>query len=205
MDFKFIENSISKKWIISSPRRANRPDIAKGSELVCPFCLSNESKELEAYRVGGKYPDANWQIRVIPNKFPFASIHEIVIHSPDHHKNFDELPLSQNELILKTYRQRFQAHHDKGQVYIFHNHGQAGGESLPHPHSQIAVIPDFVKQHAQEMSEEVMRQHIELYVNDYSIRLGVEGKQAIEKMHSVFLKQQSPPGPSLSSSRIFLS
>ena len=145
MDFKFIENSISKKWIISSPRRANRPDIAKGSEPVCPFCLGNESKELEAYRVGGEYPDAGWQIKVIPNKFPFAPIHEIVIHSPDHHKNFDELPLSQNELILKTYRQRFQVHHDKGRVYIFHNHGQAGGESLPHPHSQIVVIPDFIK------------------------------------------------------------
>ena len=25
------------------------------------------------------------------------------------------------------------------------NHGEAGGESLPHPHSQLAVVPDFVK------------------------------------------------------------
>ncbi len=145
MDFKFIENSISKKWVISSPRRAKRPDIAKGSEPVCPFCYGNEEKEKESYRVGGKEGEANWKIRVIPNKFPFAPIHEIVIHSPDHHKNFDELPLSQNELILKTYRQRFLEHQDKGQVYIFHNHGETGGESLPHPHSQIAVIPDFVK------------------------------------------------------------
>lgn len=145
MDFKFIENTVSKKWIISSPRRANRPDIAKGLEPVCPFCLGNEGKEKESYRVGGKDGEANWQIRVIPNKFPFAPIHEIVIHSKDHHKNFDELPLSQSELILKTYRQRFQTHQDKGQVYIFHNHGGAGGESLPHPHSQIVVVPDFVK------------------------------------------------------------
>lgn len=145
MDFKFVENSISKKWIISSPRRAKRPDIAKGSEPVCPFCYGNESKEKETYRVGGNEGQANWQVRVIPNKFPFAPIHEIVIHSPDHHKNFDELPLTQNELILQTYKQRFQTHQDKGQVYIFHNHGQAGGESLPHPHSQIVVIPDFVK------------------------------------------------------------
>lgn len=145
MDFKFIENTISKKWVISSPRRARRPDIARGSEPVCPFCYGNEDKEKESYRVGGKNGEANWQIKVVPNKFPFAPIHEIVIHSPDHHKNFDELPLSQNELILKTYRQRFLEHQDKGQVYIFHNHGETGGESLPHPHSQIAVIPDFVK------------------------------------------------------------
>jgi UDPglucose--hexose-1-phosphate uridylyltransferase len=153
MDFKFIENSLSKKWIISSPRRAKRPDIAKGSEPVCPFCYGNEQKEKEAYRFGGEEGNANWQIRVIPNKFPFAPIHEIVIHSPDHHKNFDELPLSQNELILKTYRQRFNDHKDKGQVYIFHNHGEAGGESLPHPHSQIVVIPDFVKLDISPLSE----------------------------------------------------
>lgn len=37
----------------------------------------------------------------------------------------------------------------------------------------------FVKAHAQEMSEEVMYKHIELYVNNYSIDLGKEGKRAI--------------------------
>ncbi len=87
----------------------------------------------------------DWLVRVVPNKFPFAPIHEIVIHSPDHHKNFGELPLSQVELILQTYRQRFIIHKDKGQVYIFHNRGEAGGESLPHPHTQIAVVPNEVK------------------------------------------------------------
>jgi 1,4-dihydroxy-6-naphthoate synthase len=38
----------------------------------------------------------------------------------------------------------------------------------------------FVKQHAQEMSEEVMKKHIELYVNDFSIDLGIIGKNAIQ-------------------------
>jgi 1,4-dihydroxy-6-naphthoate synthase len=41
------------------------------------------------------------------------------------------------------------------------------------------VMP-FVKQHAQEMSEDVMKKHIELYVNQYSIDLGEEGRKAIE-------------------------
>ena len=41
----------------------------------------------------------------------------------------------------------------------------------------------FIKQHAQEMSEEVMYKHIKLYVNDYSIDLGEKGKQAIEKLY----------------------
>jgi len=145
MEFKFLENQVSKNWLVSAPRRAKRPDIAKGTEPVCPFCVGKEGDEKEVFRIGGKEGDSNWLVRVVPNKFPFAPIHEIVIHSPDHHKNFDELPVSQSELILQTYRQRFKTHKDKGQVYIFHNHGEAGGESLPHPHSQIVVIPDNVK------------------------------------------------------------
>lgn len=145
MDFKFVEDPISKRWIISAPRRANRPDIAKGDEPKCPFCPGNELSDPEVFRIGGGNNDQNWQTRVIKNKFPFAPIHEVIIHSPDHHRNFEELPLIQSELILKTFRQRFQAHQDSGQVYIFHNHGEAGGESLPHPHSQLVVIPDFVK------------------------------------------------------------
>ena len=39
---------------------------------------------------------------------------------------------------------------------------------------------DFVKQHAQEMSEEVMKKHIALYVNDFSVDLGNVGKNAIQ-------------------------
>lgn len=37
----------------------------------------------------------------------------------------------------------------------------------------------FVREHAQEMSEEVMYQHIRLYVNVYSIELGVDGRRAV--------------------------
>jgi len=42
-----------------------------------------------------------------------------------------------------------------------------------------ASLP-FVREHAQEMSEDVMYRHIDLYVNDYSVDLGAEGKRAIE-------------------------
>lgn len=155
-DFTFLQNAVSKKWVIQSAKRAARPDVAKGAEPICPFCLGREKDEPEVYRIGGTVPesdlsasnpsgsDAGWLVRVIPNKFPFAPIHEIVIHSPDHHKNFSELPLSQVELIFEAYRQRFRTHKEKGQVIIFHNHGEVGGESLPHPHTQIAVVPNEV-------------------------------------------------------------
>lgn len=44
-------------------------------------------------------------------------------------------------------------------------------------HPNIAA---FVREHAQEMSEEVMQQHIDLYVNNYSLDLGENGRKAIE-------------------------
>lgn len=144
-DFEFLQNPLSKKWIILALRRALRPNVAKGPEPVCPFCTGKEKNEKAVYRIGGKDNDSNWQVRVLPNKFPFAPIHEIVILSPDHHKGFEELPLSQVELVLQTYRQRYNTHKEKGQVYIFHNHAEAGGESLPHPHTQLAVVPFEVR------------------------------------------------------------
>ena len=39
---------------------------------------------------------------------------------------------------------------------------------------------EFIRSHAQEMSEEVMYKHIELYVNKYSLDLGEEGRKAIQ-------------------------
>ena len=40
----------------------------------------------------------------------------------------------------------------------------------------------FIKLHAQEMDENVMYQHIDLYVNKYSVDLGIEGKKAIRTL-----------------------
>jgi 1,4-dihydroxy-6-naphthoate synthase len=47
-------------------------------------------------------------------------------------------------------------------------------------------IAPYVKQHSQAMDEEVMRKHIDLYVNDFSIDLGEKGRLAIEKFYEVF-------------------
>ncbi|MBU3978960.1 hypothetical protein KJ980_05460 [Patescibacteria group bacterium] len=143
-EFKFLQNPITKKWIILDPARSKRPNVGHKAEQICPFCIGREGEEQELYRVGGEERDSNWHIRVVRNKFPFAPIHEIVIHSPDHHKNFEELPLSHIELILGTYRARYLENQSHGQVYIFHNRGIGGGESLPHPHTQVTVIPKSV-------------------------------------------------------------
>ncbi len=41
----------------------------------------------------------------------------------------------------------------------------------------------FVRQHAQEMDEAVMMQHIQLYVNDFTVNLGTKGRQAIRHVY----------------------
>ncbi|MES2892734.1 MAG: 1,4-dihydroxy-6-naphthoate synthase [Bacteroidota bacterium] len=46
-------------------------------------------------------------------------------------------------------------------------------------------LGNFITSNAQEMSEDVMRKHIDLYVNDFSLDLGTIGKKAIEKLLSV--------------------
>ena len=53
------------------------------------------------------------------------------------------------------------------------------------------VLSDYVKQHAQEMSEEVMRKHIDLYVNNFSVDLGEAGKNAVLKLMEVYNKEFS--------------
>jgi len=48
------------------------------------------------------------------------------------------------------------------------------------------ILPDYIKHHSQEMSEQVMRQHIDLYVNDFSIDMGDTGRKAIAKLVQVY-------------------
>ena len=54
-------------------------------------------------------------------------------------------------------------------------------ENYPH-------LSEYVTEHAQAMEEDVMRKHIQLYVNEHTIRLGQEGKQAIGKFYEVYAR-----------------
>jgi 1,4-dihydroxy-6-naphthoate synthase len=63
--------------------------------------------------------------------------------------------------------------------------------SLAYAFKNYPLITDYVKQHSQEMSETVMRQHIDLYVNNYSLQLGADGKAAVNTFLDIYeqLKQ----------------
>lgn len=59
--------------------------------------------------------------------------------------------------------------------------------SLAYAFSNYPLVTDYVKQHSQEMNEEIIRQHIDLYVNNYSLDLGNDGRLAVESLHNIFL------------------
>lgn len=44
------------------------------------------------------------------------------------------------------------------------------------------AVMSYVRQYAQEMDEAVMKQHIDLYVNEFTLSLGTEGLAAIEEL-----------------------
>lgn len=158
---------VSKDWVVIATGRAKRPEaFAKQerhkeevSEKDCPFCnLDNVEKLLEY-----KNSQGQWEVRVIPNKFPAFSqsdklheraegpyslmdgvgFHEVVITS-DHHKSLAELPVEQIEKVIDAYQERYlELANEKfiNYVSIFHNHGKEAGASMRHPHSQIIAIP----------------------------------------------------------------
>ena len=59
-------------------------------------------------------------------------------------------------------------------------------KSVEYAFNHFPFISPYVKDHSQTMEEDVMRKHIDLYVNKFSIDLGEKGKNAIEKFYTVF-------------------
>ena len=56
---------------------------------------------------------------------------------------------------------------------------QAIRNSIVYSHTHQSEALAFCRSLSQEMDEKVLQQHINLYVNDYSINLGKKGRQAI--------------------------
>ena len=59
-------------------------------------------------------------------------------------------------------------------------------ESMEYAFESYPLITDYVKQHSQEMEPDVMNKHIDLYVNKFSINLGNEGRNAVQKFIDVY-------------------
>jgi len=60
--------------------------------------------------------------------------------------------------------------------------GKSIRSSVEHAFANREGTMKYVSEHAQEMSQDVMKQHIALYVNEYSISLGEKGRAAISRL-----------------------
>jgi UDPglucose--hexose-1-phosphate uridylyltransferase len=160
----------SGDWVLLAPGRADRPkflDVKKKlrkplPKKSCPFeALEKKGNEPSLFT----YPnEKNWQIAVIPNKYPaltngpVCSIpfrqgiyhartavgsHNLLL-TRDHNKHFIDL----NKREITKVMEVFQAFHimaakDKCAAYIstFYNYGSSAGASIWHPHYQMLTLP----------------------------------------------------------------
>lgn len=67
--------------------------------------------------------------------------------------------------------------------------------SLERANADRSRLSGYVREHAQELEEAVMRQHVDLYVNDFSLGLGDEGRRAVETLVQVY-RRLHPDAPS---------
>lgn len=66
-------------------------------------------------------------------------------------------------------------------------------KSVAYAFKNYPAITDYVRLQAQEMNEDVMRKHIDLYVNDYTIDLGENGKKAVQQLMNVYAQINNLP------------
>ena len=64
-------------------------------------------------------------------------------------------------------------------------------KSIEMAYTTYPVLNEYITSHAQEMSEDVMRKHIGLYVNAFSLDLGDVGNAAVKKLMGVYAGTRS--------------
>lgn len=145
----FIFDPLTGEPTILATNRAKRTDqtgaissiIASDSkEKPCFFCKGNENMTPSTIYIDSD----DWNVRVFKNKFPLMEDHEIIVHSPFHDKDIEDLPCAQNVRIIRAFLNRvsYYGTQDK-EIIIFNNRGGKAGASILHPHSQIIAAKGF--------------------------------------------------------------
>ena len=165
---------ITGRWVIINAQEQNhlldlRPVDHDGDEGHCPFCAGHEdqtSAEICALRPESSQPNApDWFVRCIPNINPVLTVnsdlgrrgvglfdmmnnvgvHEVIIESPHHRRDFHNYEPAQMKRILMAYRQRIvelKKNQHLKYVLVFKNHGKrAGSLHIAHAHSQVIATP----------------------------------------------------------------
>src|SRR3989338_8383597 len=166
---------IQEKYTIIAPRRGGRPhdvDQAKAKAL-CVFCPPNINQAGKVLLTANatRLPGEPWAIKVLKNKFPAVSpnnpkaygYQEVVVETPDHLAEVENLSSQRIAEILSVYARRTKAiTKDRKIEYIliFKNDGGAAGASLRHAHSQI-FASKFLPPHLKDKSQRVQAYKLE--------------------------------------------
>lgn len=134
----------------------------------CPFCVGNENQTPPPV-YEKRDEQGNWQVRVVPNKYPFVTdesdhrvngIHEVIVESSRHVARSGELSVQQLAVVFQAYRQRLCHWHADGRfryAVLFKNSGPMAGASLVHLHSQFVVLPEIPQKISRELKQ--LRRH----------------------------------------------
>lgn len=159
------QDFVSEEWVVIATGRGRRPheflkqkrEYLRQPKAGCPF-EKLSSNVLAAYSL-----DEEWQVGVIPNKYPAfgkgvcsffhrvgpyqwgegVGFHEVVI-TRDHERSIARMRKEEVELMIRAYQDRYLALKNDDcveYISIFHNHGKLSGATIAHPHSQIIAIP----------------------------------------------------------------
>ena len=186
-EFRF--DPLTNRWVIVAHDRAARPyefiaESTKRVQTPCPFCAGREGDTpapVSVYPNSSRRNSQDWQIRVVPNRFPALvpvaeilepptpqitdvltqwkpfvgkGVHEVIIEGPCHTVSLSELEDEQTILTFTAYRDRMKSLHDQGRwayIQIFKNVGAAAGSSVEHAHSQLVALPWTPRRVAQEV------------------------------------------------------
>ncbi len=147
-----IDPTTGRKVLIAEGRALRPNDFVGDTQQSshagahCPFCRGHEHETPRELAVVHD-SQGEWQIRVVPNKYPAVSaagVHEVIIESPRHITDWSELSTDEITAVLQVFRARI-AHaytnHGIRSALLFKNVGQGAGASLEHLHSQLIALP----------------------------------------------------------------
>ncbi|MFA6215317.1 MAG: DUF4931 domain-containing protein [Patescibacteria group bacterium] len=160
---------IQEKYVIISPKRNKRPhDMERPQRLsaakkeTCVFCPDRIDKVSKVLQTVKKTKQKNepWAIKVIANKYPSVSPdnkkaygrQEVIVETPNHLKEIEDLSTERVAEIFNVYAQRTKIiSQDKkiDYILIFKNNGGVAGASLQHAHSQIFAT-EFLPPHLKD-------------------------------------------------------
>ena len=164
-------NPLTGRWVTIVADRAERPSdfaprltqVESEPDRPCPFCPGHEEDTPPALETVSD--SGEWQIRVVPNRYPAFSgdepfsvrtlgpvhtqaeasgIHEVFVYARDHEATLATLDDDQIATVMNVLRRRMLEHAATPGIRYTQaivNHGRESGASLAHPHGQLLGMP----------------------------------------------------------------